>query len=103
GHLKSNDFFNVEQFPTITFKSTKIEEAEEGALKVTGDLTLHGVTKSVVVEVDQAQKSGQRGAFAGLGTEFTIKRSDFDMTYGLDNNALGDEVTLLIGIEGRQE
>lgn len=100
GHLKSGDFFNVEQFPEITFKSTKIEKGENGDFKVTGDLTLHGVTKPITVDLKHAQRTTERGTVAGLATEFTIKRSDFDMTYGLQNGGLGDEVTLMIGIEG---
>ncbi|RYZ68686.1 MAG: polyisoprenoid-binding protein, partial [Proteobacteria bacterium] len=50
-HLKSADFFDVEKFPTLTFKSKKVE-GSLGDLKVTGDLTIHGVTKEVVLEVD---------------------------------------------------
>lgn len=99
-HLRSGDFFNAEQFPAITFKSTKIEPGEGGALKVTGDLTMHGVTKSITAEVHPAQRTNDRGTVGGLATEFVIKRSEFDMTYGLEGGGLGDEVTLLIGIEG---
>src|SRR5471030_780689 len=49
--LKSDHFFDVAQYPTMTFKSTKVEQAEHGKLKVTGNLTIHGVTKEVVLEV----------------------------------------------------
>ncbi len=49
-HLKSADFFDVAKFPTITFKSTKVEAGKDGALTVTGDLTMHGVTKPVTLE-----------------------------------------------------
>lgn len=100
GHLRSGDFFNVNQFPQITFRSTKIEGGQEGAYKITGDLTLHGVTKPVTIDVEKSERTTDRGTSAGLAAEFTILRSDFDMTYGIDGNALGDEVTLLIGIEG---
>ena len=54
-HLKSPDFFDVAKFPTMTFKSTKVEKAGEG-LKVTGDLTMHGVTKPVVLDVTTLTK-----------------------------------------------
>ncbi|MEZ6084690.1 MAG: YceI family protein [Phycisphaerae bacterium] len=53
GHLKSPDFFNAREFPTISFKSTKVEKGEKDTLKVTGDLTCHGVTKSITIDVVQ--------------------------------------------------
>jgi polyisoprenoid-binding protein YceI len=99
-HLRSSDFFNANQFPEITFRSTKVEPGQGDTFKVTGDFTLHGVTKPVTIEVEKAEKTTARGTSGGLATEFTIKRSDYDMTYGIDGNALGDEVTLQIGIEG---
>ena len=67
-HLKSPDFFDVAKFPTITFKSTKVEKAGEGKFKVTGDLTMHGVTKPVVLDVERPQRDqgpvGQRSSAA---------------------------------------
>ena len=59
GHLKSPDFFDVAKFPTITFKSKKVAKAGEGKLKVTGDLTIHGVTKEVVLNVDGPAKEAK--------------------------------------------
>src|SRR4051812_3071114 len=53
-HLRSADFLEVEKFPKITFASTKVEKVDAENLKVTGDLTIHGVTRSVVLEVEQA-------------------------------------------------
>src|SRR5260370_3478675 len=50
--LRSGPFFEVEKYPTLTFKSTKVEQVEAGKLKVTGDLTIHGVTKQVVLDVE---------------------------------------------------
>ena len=98
-HLKSPDFFNAKQFPTITFKSTSVAKTEKG-LKVEGDLTLHGETKPVSFVLT----GGKTGEFpkdvqrTGYSTEFSIKRSDF----GMDKMApaAGDEVVLLIGFEG---
>ena len=52
GHLKTADFFDVEKFPTITFKSTKVEQVSAGKLRMTGNLTMHGVTKPIVLNVD---------------------------------------------------
>ena len=79
-HLKSADFFDVEKFPTITFKSTKIEPAAGGGFKVTGDLTMKGVTKEVVLDVEALRPAikDQRGT-ARTGTTATTKlnRQDF--------------------------
>ncbi|MDB5323932.1 MAG: hypothetical protein JWN40_5563 [Phycisphaerales bacterium] len=101
GHLKSPDFFNAKQYPTITFKSTAVKQSPSAkVLDVTGDLTLHGVTKSITIPVELTGK----GEFppgtqrAGIEATFTIKRSDFDMKNML--GAVGDEVRLTIALEG---
>ncbi|AMV38463.1 YceI family protein [Planctomyces sp. SH-PL62] len=99
GHLKSPDFFNVKQFPSIAFKSTAVAKDPQG-LKVTGDLTLHGVTKPVSFvltggKVGEFPKGVQR---TGYSAEISIKRSDFGMDKMIP--AAGDEVVLLIGFEG---
>lgn len=97
-HLKSPDFFNAEQFPTINFKSTKIEGGS-GIYQITGDLTLHGVTRSITVEFKMGpQGQGMGGeTIAGGETRFTIKRSDFGMNFM--QGALGDEVNLIVSLE----
>jgi polyisoprenoid-binding protein YceI len=77
--LKSDGFFDVAKFPTITFKSTKVEKAGDGKLKVTGDLTLKGVTKSVVLEV-----TGPSGIDTHMGT-----RRGFSATTTIDRTAFG--------------
>lgn len=100
-HLRSPDFFNAAEFPAITFKSTKVESASTYQLKVTGDLTLHGVTKPVTAEVTTfAAKQTRQGLKSGFEASFTVKRSDFGMDYGVANGGLGDEVTLRVGVEG---
>ncbi len=100
-HLKNADFFNVEEFPTMTFKSTNVELTGEDTAKVTGDLTLLGVTKPVVLNVTHNKSdfhpySGKM--VAGFSVTGVIKRSDFGMDYGLP--AVGDDVTLRIEVEG---
>lgn len=99
-HLKGA-FFNTQQFPTITFKSAKIEKGENGLLQVTGDLTLLGVTKSVTIAVKEtgAMEDPMKSFRRGFETTFTIKRSEYGMKTMLDKN-IGDEVTLMIAIEG---
>ena len=78
--LKSPDFFNVEKFPTMTFKSTSVT-GTSGKLQVVGDLTLAGVTKSVTLDVDgptPPQKGMGGKMVTGLSATGTIKRSDFN-------------------------
>jgi polyisoprenoid-binding protein YceI len=104
GHLKSPDFFNAKEFPTLTFKSTSFAKTGDGAYDVSGDLTIHGVTKAVTVK---AAKTGfsdtpKLGARCGVETTFTLKRSDFGMKFMLEQNALGDEVTIIASLEGVQ-
>lgn len=103
-HLRSPDFFNAKEFPAITFKSTSFEKIDATHMKVKGDLTLLKVTKPVeaalefIGEADTAQ-----GHKAGLEARFSIKRSDFGMTSYLDENAVGDEVKLVVALEGKRE
>lgn len=99
-HMRSPDFFNAVQFPTITFKSTEIKPRAGNMLSVTGDLTIHGVTKPVTVQV-AALGSGTdplvHATHIGYETKLTIKRSDFDMKFM--SGLIGDDVELTIGIE----
>lgn len=97
-HLKSPDFFNVRQFPTITFKSTSSEKTDAG-YRVTGDLTLHGVTKSITVDMTQGAVTSMQGKnITGFSTTFEIDRTD----YGMDFMAgpIGEKVTLMVSFEG---
>ena len=100
-HLMSPDFFNARQFPELSFKSTKVEPAGTNNLNVTGDLTMHGVTKPVTVKMTLVGTGSARGAsLAGYETTFTVKRSDFGMDFMLEG--LGDEVTVMVGLEGKR-
>jgi len=98
-HLKSPDFFNAKQFPAIVFKSKSVEGSGEN-YKVTGDLNLHGVTKPLTLEIKRGPDGkGPEGEIRGGGeTRFTIKRSDFGMNFM--QGALGDEVTVLLILQG---
>lgn len=105
GHLKSPDFLDVAKYPTITFKSVKIEPESDNQWKVTGNLTLHGVTKLVVLEVTgptpevKVMGAPHRGASATT----TINRQDFGVSFNktLDNGGLvaGNEVTISINVD----
>jgi polyisoprenoid-binding protein YceI len=100
-HLKSPDFFNVEKFPTMTFKSTAVTR-ENGKLQVVGDLTLTGVTKSVTLVVDgpTAPQKGMGGKMVtGFSATGTLKRSDFNFGSKYGAPMLGDEVQFTIDIE----
>jgi polyisoprenoid-binding protein YceI len=99
-HLKGPDFFNSKENPDITFKSTKIAKQDK-AFQVTGDLAMAGKTKSITIAVEHVGESDTKmmGKRSGYSTTFAVKRSDFGMNYGIAQNALGDEVTLMIDLE----
>jgi polyisoprenoid-binding protein YceI len=96
-HLKSPDFFNAKQFATISFKSTQVKKSE-AAYEVTGDLTLHGVTKPVTFTIAHTGTANSRGKeIVGFETTVEIKRSEFGMTNMI--GPAGDEVRLYISLE----
>jgi polyisoprenoid-binding protein YceI len=106
GHLKSPDFFDVANHPNMTFKSTKVEKAGEGKLKVTGNLTIRGVTKPVVLDVEgPSEIKGMDGVMRMGATATTkINRKDFGLNW---NKALetggvvvSDEVLVNLDFEG---
>jgi polyisoprenoid-binding protein YceI len=106
GHLKSADFFDTAKFPTATFKSTKVQKAGKNKLKVTGELSLHGVTKPVVLEVEgptDAYKTPFGTTVRGVHATAKLDRKDFGIAYNtvLDNGglAVGNEVTLDLNAE----
>ncbi len=103
GHLKNADFFSAKENPTIEFTSTKIAKQTDGRFAVTGKLSMAGKSKEITIPVTRIGEAEMYGKRVGWEAEFAIKRSDFGMTYGLDKNALGDEVGLLIAIEAMQE
>jgi len=104
--LRSDHFFEVAKYPTLTFKSTKVEQVEVGKLKVTGDLTIHGVTKQVVLDVEGPTAAvkdpwGNQRAAASATTK--INRQDFGVKWNakMDNGGwvLGDDVAITIDVE----
>ena len=105
-HLKSADFFDVAKFPTITFKSRSVTRQGEGKFKVAGDLTLHGVTKPVILDVEGLtnQVKDQRGNIkTGAAVTTKINRSDFGLTWNqvLEAGviAVGYEVKISLDLE----
>jgi polyisoprenoid-binding protein YceI len=104
-HLKSPDFFNIEKYPTITFKSTSVVRTN-GKLQVIGDLTLAGVTKSVTLDVDGPTPpvKGMRGGLVtGFSASGVLKRSDFTFGSKFSEPILGDEVKFTIDVEADQQ
>jgi polyisoprenoid-binding protein YceI len=99
-HLKSPDFFNAVQFPTMSFASTGVKLDANGEGSVAGNLTLHGVTKPVSFHLKQigAGKGMKGEQRVGYVATTTIKRTDFGMTYGVPGAAT-DEVDLKVNIE----
>lgn len=105
-HLRSADFFDVAKYPTMTFVSKKVAKAGKNKLKVTGDLTLHGVTKTVVLDVEGPSKESKDpyGNFRkGVSATTKINRKDFGLVYNaaLETGgvAVGEEVTISLDIE----
>jgi polyisoprenoid-binding protein YceI len=104
--LKSDKFFDVAHYPTMTFKSTKVEQAGANKLKITGDLTIRGTTKSVVLDVDGPTApvkdpwGNQRSAITATTK---INRQDFGVKWNatMDNGGVvvGDEVSITIDAE----
>src|SRR3984893_1680286 len=104
--LRSDHFFDVEKYPTLTFKSTKVEQVEAGKLKVTGDLTIHGVTKQVVLDVEGPTapvKDPWGNQRAAVTATTKINRQDFGMKWNpaMDNGGLvvGNDVVITIDVE----
>jgi polyisoprenoid-binding protein YceI len=104
-HLRSADFFDVAKHPTLTFKSTKVEKAGEGKLRVAGDLTIRGVTKSVTLDISgptQEIKDPWGNAKRGVSATTKINRKDFGLAWSKSIEAgpvVGDEVTIEIEAE----
>ena len=106
GHLKSPDFFDVANHPTITFKSGKIERDIDGRLKVTGDLTIRGVTRPVVLDVEPLSpvvKDARGNLRSGTSATTRINRKDFGVSWNstLDGGGVvvSDEVGITIDVE----
>ena len=105
-HLKSADFLDVEKYPTITFVSTKVQKVGQGEGKVTGNLTLHGITKEVVLDVEGPApevKDPWGNTKSGASASTKIKRSDFGLVWNaaLETGGVlvGEEVQITLEVE----
>ncbi len=105
-HLKSADFFDVEKYPTLFFKSTRVKAAREGELTVEGDLTIHGVTRKVVFTVEgptSPAKDPWGNTRVAVSATTKINRKDFGLTWNaaLETGGIlvGDEVTITLDVQ----
>jgi polyisoprenoid-binding protein YceI len=96
-HLKTPEFFDASKNPEVRFKSTKVEKSGAEGLKVSGDLSMHGITKPVTLNV-KINKIGDNAMMktksAGFDADVTLKRSDFGMSYGVP--AVSDDIKVHI-------
>lgn len=96
-HLKSADFFDAEKFPEISFKSTSLKATGDNHYELTGDLTMHGITKKVTLDMEHVgtvQNPMNKKPTAGIRITGTIKRSDFNIGEKFPNAVISDEVTI---------
>ncbi len=101
-HLRSADFFDVENHPELTFKSTKVEKSGE-SLMVTGDFTLRGTKKSITIPIKVAGfAKGRRGMVMGATAETSFDRTKFGVNYGADGGMISKDVKVILNIEARQ-
>lgn len=104
-HLRSPDFFDVENFPDLRFRSTRVEQTSADTLRVVGDLTIRGITRPVTLEVEQAGRSKDPwgGERTGFSATTRINRADFGLTWNaaLETGGfvVGDEVKITLEIE----
>lgn len=105
-HLRSPDFFDVEKFPLLTFKSKIVTSSSDGDLKVTGDLTIRGITKQVTLDVEgptDELKDPYGNLKIGLSATTKIKRKDFGLTWNAALEAggvlVGDDITITLDLQ----
>jgi polyisoprenoid-binding protein YceI len=104
-HLRSADFFDVEKFPTLEFASTAVRKSGDEELEVTGDLTIHGITRSVIlhVEVGGQVKDPWGGTRAGFSAKTAISRKEFGLVWNAlleaGGVAVGDKIEIGLEIE----
>jgi polyisoprenoid-binding protein YceI len=103
-HLRSPDFFDVEQYPELKFESTKIEQVDDETFRIVGNLDMHGVTREVTLEavIDGTDIDPQGNERLGLEVVGQLSRGDFDMKFnmamGSGNTVVGDKVKLEIDV-----
>lgn len=104
-HLRSGDFFETDKYPQITFAGTKVERTGAGKYRIAGNLTMHGVTKPIVLDatMEGPQKVGQQWV-AGINATGKLSRKEFGLTWDRVTegvSAVGDEITMVVEIEAK--
>ncbi len=108
-HLRSADFFDAQTYPTMTFQSTRVEPVGEDRLKVVGDLTIHGVTRQVVLntQINGRGTNPWGQEVVGLTAETKINRKDFGLTWNAPIEAggwlVGDDVKIALEIQATRQ
>jgi polyisoprenoid-binding protein YceI len=111
-HVRSADFLNAKEFPEMVFVGKSSEKTGDRTGKIRGELTFRGVTKPLTLDVTWLKSAeypiggglfGGKPYVTGINARGALKRSDFGMTYAVDNGLVGDEVTLIIGFEAQRQ
>jgi polyisoprenoid-binding protein YceI len=104
-HLRGADFFAAKEFPIIRFVGKEFQPVDSDTVRVSGELTLRGVTKPVTVDIDWigVGPDFRGGTRSGFETSLVINRSEFGVNYGIDNNVLGDQTEITIAITGMEQ
>lgn len=106
-HLQSSDFLHSKKHPEMTFMGTGAEQTGPRSGKISGDLTLRGETRPLTLDVTWNKSGvypfGHKDHVAGISARGTLKRSDYGMTYAVENGWVGDEVELIIEFEARRK
>lgn len=100
-HLRTADFFDAEKFPTISFKSSQFKKVSEGAYRVTGDLTMHGITKPVTLDATAKiiQHPVTKKTVAGFRVSGSINRIDFGVSSATPPGMLSNEVAIRANVQ----
>jgi polyisoprenoid-binding protein YceI len=105
-HLRSDDFLDARKYPVMTFVARSGERTGERTGRIAGELTLRGVTRPLVLEVTlngmRDYPFADRHFAVGVSARGTLRRSDYGMTYGVAEGMVGDEVELVVEMEGRR-
>ncbi len=109
-HLRSADFFEVDKYPQITFTSTSISPVSDGEFEITGDLTIHGVTRPITLqaELEGHEPSDMEGKErVGISATTKISRADFDIKFdaalGSGNKVVGDQVKIFVEVSAQKQ
>ena len=106
-HLRSADFLNVQEYPLMTFVATRAVPLDENRGRIEGELTLLGVTRPMTFEATLNKSApypfGDQHHAIGIDARGSLRRSDFGMTYGVENDWVGDEIEIVLGFEAIRE